>query len=831
MPSNTLVGALRVEATLDAGKFIDGARRIQASAKQTESSIKQSFSGMSASIKAGIAGFVGAFALMKLTDGIKSALEYAGSLAEVAQQLGVTAKQLQIYRYVAGQVGVSHEQLEVGLKKLNQSLGQAKLGAEAPAKAFGALSKLIGTDIVKASKQGGDALPLVADALAKVADRSKRAGAEAALMGKSGSALDNMLSGGSRAINELAAEAEHLGIILSDEQIANADKTADKLRQLKDVLATEIASVVSSNANSIYSLAKALGDLTGEIIRFLNSNPRTALAIIGALAGSRFGLPGAAIGAIGGVVLGGHLAQVSADSNSDLQFRMQQVRSAKAALAAAQKAPSSPGYRFGQNEANVANSTAQRSSAVRAAIGELRRQTGLLNQAVTASKAGRMPKESTADIGNFLAPKAPKAPKEKKPPKDKSSDIEFQFLQEQMQADQQILQAKMQLAGSSEQRAALEVQSIKLEHDIQDAQIKHNVEKAKQDFADGKITAAALQEVELQAQGLKAKNDQITQLKLQAFVEEQLTRQEQANFEASDQRFRFTQDNLRVADQLATTTEDHRRIQLQILDSEMAQRRYELEHEKQLAVRNGATSAQIKVIQDQIDNLSQERANGAAAINRNTQNPLEAWAQTVPKTAAEINEALQSIEVKGIDGLSDALTDVITGTTSLKEAFHQLAASVLRDLIAMTIKMLIFKAIQAAMGGGFGGGGPDLSGSMDFSGSFGAISNAPAFAAGGSILIGGRSGTDKNLLSMNGLPIARVSMGERINISNDNGGGAFPPATVVYQTFDLHGAVVTSDLLRQMDEKSQRAAQEGAKLGVKSMMDLNSRTYGKALGG
>jgi lambda family phage tail tape measure protein len=327
-----------------------------------------------------------------------------------------------------------------------------------------------------------------------------------------------------------------------------------------------------------------------------------------------------------------------------------------------------------------------------------------------------------------------------------------------------------------------------------------------------------------QAAILKAKNDEMTAVELRAFVEDKLAKAEQANFEASDQRFRFTQDNLRVADQLATTAEDHRRIQLQILDSEMAQRRYELEHEKQLAVRNGSTAEQIKVIQDQIDNLSQERANGAAAINRNTQNPLEAWAQTVPKTAAEINEALQSIEVKGIDGLSDALTDVITGTTSLKEAFHQLAASVLRDLIAMTIKMLIFKAIQAAMGGGFGGG--DLGASNASLDSMG----APGFAMGGSFTIRGRSGTDKNLLALNGLPLARVGNMERINISNDNG-GAFPPATVVYQTFDLHGAVVTSDLLRQMDEKSQRAAQEGAKLGVKSMMDLNSRTYGKALGG
>jgi hypothetical protein len=158
----------------------------------------------------------------------------------------------------------------------------------------------------------------------------------------------------------------------------------------------------------------------------------------------------------------------------------------------------------------------------------------------------------------------------------------------------------------------------------------------------------------------------------------------------------------------------------------------------------------------------------------------------------------------------------------MKEAFHQLAVSILRDLIAMTVKLLIFKAIEAAFGGGSVPTVP-----ID---AFGTGNNAsvPGMASGGSFLVGGRSGTDQNLLSINGIPRARVSAHETINVSNDNG-GAFPPSTVVYQTFDLHGAVVTQDLLRQMDEKSQQAAEAGAKMGVQRMIDLNQRTYGKAL--
>jgi hypothetical protein len=53
----------------------------------------------------------------------------------------------------------------------------------------------------------------------KVTDRSQRAAVEVALFGKSRRALDNLLSGGSAALNALTDAAEKLGIVLSDEQI------------------------------------------------------------------------------------------------------------------------------------------------------------------------------------------------------------------------------------------------------------------------------------------------------------------------------------------------------------------------------------------------------------------------------------------------------------------------------------------------------------------------------------------------------------------------------------------------------------------------------------
>lgn len=50
----------------------------------------------------------------------------------------------------------------------------------------------------------------------------------------------------------------------------------------------------------------------------------------------------------------------------------------------------------------------------------------------------------------------------------------------------------------------------------------------------------------------------------------------------------------------------------------------------------------------------------------------------------------------------------------------------------------------------------------------------PGFAMGGSMILGGRSGIDRNLLSLNGAPLARVSAGEHMTIApaNDRAGNA-----------------------------------------------------------
>jgi hypothetical protein len=732
-----IIASIRVALGMDSAQFSSGAKKAQRDLAGLNKSIS--------SLKAGLAGFASAFTVGFLAKHIADALEYAGSLAEVAQQLGVTTKQLQVYRFAAGQVGVSQEQLEVGLKKLNITLGQAKLGAEGPKKAFAELSKLIGQDIVASSKQGGDALPKVADALAKVEDRSKRAAVEVAIMGKSGSALDNMLSGGSAALNELSQAAERLGIVLSDEEIRHADETADKLRAVKTVLSAQIASTVAKNADAILSLASALGKLSGEIVKFLNTNPQLALGIIGALIGGRVGgLPGAAVGAIGGAALGQRMASSMSNSNMDLKFRMEQVRKAKADLEFAKK--SSAGGRV------MPGVGVSLGGDTKAAEAELRKQTTLLIQATAASRAMRTASgggAGGADIGQFLAPdKTPKKPKEDHTAEDQLREA-YQFGQDVRRAQMDTLQAKRDLAHSAEEQAALDIQMLDLQKQDHDAELDYQVSL-------NKLTKGKEGMTEEQAKQLKIEYDKTDALKRQQVAENLAAEKARDAAEFRDSQYDLQIEQLQLEADLTTNSKARRDAELRILEVMKQQEKARLE--AVIADQNSSDLAK-KEAQARLNHLDQIYAGRQQITVNQTAGPLDQLANSVRDTT----DAMEQLKVDGINGAVDSIMALTQGFSS----FRDTALSAIKQVIAELLRMQLMKFALSIFGGGTSAAVPTLTNVTPVT--------PFAFAAGGSMMIGGRSGVDKNLLSLNGLPIARVSRGEMMHIVPDGkgfGGGA-----------------------------------------------------------
>jgi hypothetical protein len=766
---SALIGALRVSLSADTAAFEQGMARARNTANKTAGGIKGAFGGIGGTLAAAAGGFVAALSIGTIVAAGKAALDYAGHLGELADTLGLTTKDLQEFSYAAGQVGISQEDLEAGIQKLTISMGKAQVGSQAQIKAFNAIG--ISIDQLK-GKNAGDVFRMIAEKLQTVSDRSQRAAIEVALFGKAGAKLDNLLSGSQGRLDDLSKAAEKLGIVLSDSQIQKADATADKIAALQTVLKARIAGEVADNANAILNLATAISQLTASVVRFLSSNPGRALAIMGALAGGRVaGLPGAAIGAVAGAAYGDTLSPdfnpMDKPSIPLLRHNLEKENNSLKQMIAA------------RSRGESVDAAAQR-----AQNAKVLRLAHRLNTALGRGTDVAQPALASVDLGQFLAP-SPSKPKADHSAEDlqrKQLDAlrkSYDFSRDELSAQKDILEARKDLSTNLGDQTDLQMQIFDKDREIYKAELDYQVQQNKISKGQEGITQA-------QADKRLALYDQAAGLKREKVLQDEDIAKRQAAADLTQHDFELKQEMLQKQAALATTQSERRQIELELLELAYKEKRQALDR----IIAESKDANEIAKARQDLGALNANHALDRKSVMDQTAGPLEAWKKSVPQTAAEINEALQLIEVEGLSGISDAIAGIVSGSESMGEAFRQLATQMVADITRIIVKMLILKAIQAATGGGgipggmdFGGavgglgGAPAfgelssgaLSGAMDFSGSVGAFAGViPAFATGGGFNVTGKMGVDQNMLALNGIPIARVSHGERLSIGNDN---------------------------------------------------------------
>jgi hypothetical protein len=215
-------------------------------------------------IGAAFVASIGVDTVRAWADATKGALEFAGSLGETAQQLGVTTNELQEYRYVATQVGIDQAVMDKGLSRLSITLGQVAEGAKKPTAALEALG-LSQSRIAEISHMtAGDALPALADAFAKIDSPTKQAAIAADLFGaKMGGKFLTILGEGSAALEKMRNAAHSLGIVISEEAIKNADANADLLSTYEQIATAQknAALTLPENVQAYVAYEKTVTDL------------------------------------------------------------------------------------------------------------------------------------------------------------------------------------------------------------------------------------------------------------------------------------------------------------------------------------------------------------------------------------------------------------------------------------------------------------------------------------------------------------------------------------------------------------------------------------------
>lgn len=248
------VGSLNVDLTLETARFQKGLKSAQTNLSGFEK-------GMA---KVGTA-IAGAFAVDAIGNAVgqlrtmtREAVNTVGGLGEQAKQLGVNTEALQAYRYAASQTGVETGEMDQALAQLTRRLGDASLAGKGPV--VEALQKLgITLDEIK-GKAAGDVIPLIADGIRGLSTDAERAAVTVDLFGKAGQKLLPLLSEGAEGINKMVDAAREMGLVLTEEEIANADKYGDAMAALDLKVQAQLAAKLSKNAEALYRFEVALAD-------------------------------------------------------------------------------------------------------------------------------------------------------------------------------------------------------------------------------------------------------------------------------------------------------------------------------------------------------------------------------------------------------------------------------------------------------------------------------------------------------------------------------------------------------------------------------------------
>lgn len=619
----------------------------------------------------------------------KQSLDFASAIGDTAQQIGVSSKELQVYRYAATQAGLTQEEMETGLRKLTVSLGQAALGAKAQGAAFAALGISV-RDSTGHVKTAGQVLPEIANALERIKDPAQRAAAEVAIFGRAGQKLDPILSRGADNIDAYAKRAEELGLVLDDKLIDQADEAADRMAELTTQMKVSFAGVVASNANAILGLANALSSLTSNALQFIATYPKLSGALAGAALGSRIGgLPGALLGGAAGAYGGSVVGQKTDDANMDVGFRRDRLNAAIAAFKREREIRAKD-RKNGQPLFRV-----RKGNGFNAAFAELQKQMGLSDAAMAnlnKPAAGALP---PVDLPAFLASgggggggrKGRSGPSPEELAEREARRLES-FYDDLARFDSDLLSAKMANTADSDQLAALAKQQLTIEMDRTDEAIK-----------------AAVVSGELK----QAEADKLLERTQQLRAEKLLTINTDALEESARERLDITlaandneRDILQGLEALATTQAERRAIALSMLDLDEQEERLRLQQIIDLEKIGKATAAEARIAEDRLAKLPQIYADRRQGAMQSTEGPMDAYIRGLPNTAAEMDEALQNVKANGLKAVEDGLVDIIINFENLGDVAKRVLKQIAADLLRLAIQKMIF----AVIGGGTGGGVP-----------------------------------------------------------------------------------------------------------------------------
>jgi hypothetical protein len=202
-------------------------------------------------------GVMAAQAAGALAGMAQAAIDGADATSKFAQSAGVSTEAFSALSYAAELSGSSADQLRDAFNKLNKSASDTARGTGAAKDAFAAL----GVSVVDANGKikSSDALLLdVAESFSKFENGAAKSAAAQAIFGESGARLLPLLNQGREGIGAMTAEADLLGIVLTDSAGKAAEAFNDDLTRLGKITDGVVLKLVSGALPALNKLTEVL---------------------------------------------------------------------------------------------------------------------------------------------------------------------------------------------------------------------------------------------------------------------------------------------------------------------------------------------------------------------------------------------------------------------------------------------------------------------------------------------------------------------------------------------------------------------------------------------
>lgn len=227
------------------------------------------FSAAAAGIAAGLAGL-----------GLKAVVA-SDDLNTMAKQTGLSTAEIQKFQYASDRIDVSLDTMVGGLQKMKKNMTSTSKDTVA---AWDQLGVSV-TNADGSTRQATDVFHETVKALSEVQNETERDQLAMQLFGRSADQLAGIIDDGGAALDAYGAEAEEMGLILSQDTLDRLNETNDQIDMMKATFGASMLELGATVAQALAPVVEKVAGVIGGITEKLQQlSPQQMQLILGVLA-------------------------------------------------------------------------------------------------------------------------------------------------------------------------------------------------------------------------------------------------------------------------------------------------------------------------------------------------------------------------------------------------------------------------------------------------------------------------------------------------------------------------------------------------------------------